>query len=208
MAIDERVACRKALADYIRNGIPGVVDGITATYPSALVEEAWPTGANFTDPTITVVVPEVAPKVREYQPSVHRVTPTAGVQGTVLYSYGLADFGLQLDVWTQYTTTRDELNAALRDIIGQPAFVTLGGDTKGSDYTKGQSPLSLVVPDLYSIVASFSFDHFPQLSESSQAVQTGSSMMRWPCMVQCRLVDQITAALVQTQVRTVKGSPG
>src|SRR6266498_2673430 len=113
-----RVAVRLALANYLRTNL-------SAPWPNLVITENWPTPQKAFPPQALTVLAPLAGLITEYhEPVVWKSTP-----GNILYSYGRHVIPLELDVWAQYESIRDDLASSLLPLLNQNVSVTLGGAT-------------------------------------------------------------------------------
>jgi len=188
-----KVAVRLALANYLRTNL-------SASWPSLLVTENWPTPQRaFPPQSLTVLAPSDGQVTEYHQPVVWSVTPTTGVNCTVLYSYGKLKIPLQLDAWAQYESLRDDLAASVTPLVNVPADVTLG--VAGNQPELAQAPgLVIPIPTYFSVTAEFRFEPAPGPREGSDPALMGEWRATWDGEALIYLMAQDTKPLMKTIV--------
>lgn len=177
-------AVRKTLADYLATQNAGVT-----------VSPRWPTPQRpLPAKAITVVLPPAPPVVREHPPRVWSFTATSSTAGDVLYSYGLAEIGLQLDVWAQYPAVRDQLAASVQGQINRPPSATLGLTTLPR---LSRAPgLVLRCTEFYDVPVDYRFEPIPPELETSDRAQKGDWRATWQGKATVHLLSQESVAIM------------
>jgi hypothetical protein len=162
-----RVAVRLALANYLRTNMQ-------AAWPNLVVTENWPNPQKAFPPQALTVLAPVAGQVIEYhQPVVWQVNSPAGASGTILYSYGKMEIPLELDVWAQFESVRDDLASTLLPLLNQNPDITLA---TGANASLALAPgLVLFIPTYSNVTAEYRFDPVPNAIETSE----GATVSDW-----------------------------
>jgi hypothetical protein len=185
-----RKAVRDALAAYLRTEL-------ATAHPDLVVFDSWPDPATSLPAEAVSVLATGTIEEGGYAPQTHRVTPTAGVMGDVLYGFGTLTLGLQLDCWTHHEATRDVLARDLEAALNRPPAITLGL-TGGIPQLGRERGLVIRIPNLFNCPADFRFEPTASPVENGDAAQTGEWRATWAGSAFVHLVNQESLALRQT----------
>jgi len=189
---DPLSAVRDALKGYLATYL-------ASSFPSLVVSSGWPTpGKSLGPQALTVTLPMAVPRVSSHLPRKVDFVPIDADTGTYTYSYGLADVGLQLDLWTQREFDRNALVQAIQAALNRPPAATLGLTVLPG--VARQQGAVLRVPEFYNAPASYLFDHFPSVTETSSAVQAASWRAMWTGNATLFLLSQEAVAILKSIV--------
>ena len=195
-----RRACRTALADYLRTGL-----GLDA----GRVLDEWPQpGLTLKNKTLSVILAPAADTESRHQPVALSQTAIAGddVNALVLYTWGLVEFGLQIDAWGGLPIERDELELQVEELLNRPPGVTLG---TAVSWALNLAPgLVIAVPENFNTPASYRFKAMPTIPESSVVAQTGRHRATWGGTCTARLLRQVQQPILASLVLNQTGSGG
>lgn len=191
LLLDPKVGARTTLANYLRTNM-------ASAWPNLVVSENWPTPQRaFPPQAITVITPTTAARAQDHEPVVWKVVPTSGVNANVLYSYSLMELDLQIDIWAQYESVRDDLVATVGPLLNQNVNVTLG--TTNNFYFLPLAPgLVLPMPTYYSINGEYKFFPAPSPYETPDAAMVGEWRATFAGEVTMSRMDQQVLPMVQT----------
>lgn len=199
MSSDPRIALRTALAAYLAGA------GIDA---DLVVSAGWP------DPTkklpakaLTVTIPGQPIEVIEHAPRVWNWAPGSGdTTSPVRYSYGLARFGVQLDLWTAFAAVRDQLVPKVQAAVKRPSQVTLGtSDLPRLSHAPG---LVLRLTDFFGTPADVSFTALPDIPEGSEVAQRAEWRAIWQGEASVYLLAEESVSVIRTLVASLAVNGG
>lgn len=198
MATHVRRACRKALASYLESQVSG-----------SKTRSEWPAPGDKLPPrTLTVILVPAGDTETRHQPIAisQQEIPNDTVNALVLYTWGLVEFGLQIDAWASNPAEAAELEMAVEAALNRPASVTLGmAPSWALDLAPG---LVLKVDEHFETPASFRFKAMPQLPESGTAAQAGRYRATWMGSCTARLLMQQRRPRITSLTLTQSGSGG
>lgn len=194
--MEPRAAVRDALAKYLQDQFEA-----TGAWPKLEISSMWPApGSDFPAQAITVVAPSQGVTLEYHQPVVRRVTPDAsGPKGKVLFSYGIVEMQLQLDVWAGFEAMRDDLAGELPAMLNRAPQDTLGGFRPGEYQLRGVG-LMLPIASSFNEPANIQFDPIVTVTDTPTANMNG----QWRGTLQGRarmyLLDERHVVLMKTIV--------
>lgn len=157
-----RVAVRLALANYLRTNL-------AAPWPNLVIAENWPTPQRaFPPQALTVLAPLGGLVTQYHEPVIWRTS-----DGNIMYSYGRHEIPLELDVWAQHESIRDDLASSLFPLLNQNVGVTLGTATNAN--LANAPGLVLTLPTYSNITAEYVFDPIPAAIETPE----GATVSDW-----------------------------
>lgn len=183
-----RAAARKALADYLATQVGSGV---------AFFDRFPPPGTRLLEGAMSVMLAPAKDREHKFQPVALSQTAIPGdnVNALILYSWGIVEFGLQLDVFAEFQATRDALVLQVEDALNRPPGKTLGtGLAWQLDLAPG---LVLQTPDNFDTPTAYRFEAFPGLPESGRQVQAGEYRQTWMGSGTAHLLRQVTGPLIK-----------
>ncbi len=144
---------------------------LTSTFSDTVVFERWPVAGRPLPPHAVSVLTVGEPELMAHQPKVHATAITATPLGTVTYSYGRCDLGMQVDVWCTTAADRYLLTRAVSDALNTHPIYSL--PIAGALPELHRHPgVARYLTDVYNEVCSYEFDQVVSPSEDSDAAQT------------------------------------
>lgn len=177
---------RDALATYLQAQLVG-------TFPTLKTHRRWPTPGQVLAPYAISVLLTGPPKVSLYPPM-----EWTNSGGDLTYSYGRADFGMQLDCWATYEDARDALAEAMRKTLNQSPRVTLSISGATTDAFRYGGLVIPVTGMSGSPRCEYMFSAIPMPIESSNAAQAEEWRATWDGTAVVHLTDlQQVAAITE-----------
>lgn len=180
-------AVRNALATHLATYLAG-------NWPTVQVLESMPLAQKLlSDPSIAISISSV--ETEDHEPMPWTVTATTGVNGSVVYSYGRATIGLQLDVWTTYPARRDAICGDIHGALNLSPQETLG--LSGAPTLRRHPGLVLLVPEMFNVTAAYEFKGDTSLTETSQGASTDEWRASFDGEATIYLMDSDSVALMK-----------
>lgn len=201
-------AVRGALAAWLRTQLPAQ---LTPDAPAVDVLERWPTPGRKLAPLAVAVTVVGEPEFEPHSPKWHTVRQTSGVAGTVVFSYGRATLGLQLDAWAATPADRSALMRALDAALNVHPTVSLRTLPPGArPYSARWPGLTLALPDLYGEPCAFDLTAVALPVEGGDGAQQSEWRATLAGDARCYVTQQQTVALIKRFVLSTAlndGSP-
>lgn len=190
MAVDPRIAVRRALKTYLETQLGG-------TYTSMKFFDEWPHGQALGALALSVTIPPGDIGLVEFPPAKVKFTiaQQGDATGTLQYSRGRASVNIQLDLWCGFPAVRDELTPVVNAQLNRPPSATLNTTELGA---LAQAPgLVLALTGFYGTNASINFGQFPSLDESSDVQQEGRFRATWQGTADVHLLNEESVAVMK-----------
>jgi hypothetical protein len=140
-------------------------------FPDLTILDDWPDpGKTLSLPSISVITVGT-PDTEPHAPMAHRVTPTTGPQGLLLYSFGRTMVSMQLDMLASNKHERNRLAKACSDAVNVNPIYSLPIPDALPDYRQ-QPGLMLYLEDFHGILADYQLEQVASPIEDSDAAQT------------------------------------
>lgn len=164
------------MADYVEAVRSQLATWLTSqlvpSFSTLKLLDRWPApGRQLALPSISIVTVGT-PDTEPHAPMTHRVTPTTGVNGLLLYSFGRALVSLQLDIWASNPAERNSLSKACSDAVNVNPIYSIPIVGALPDFRRSPG-LMLKLTDFYDILADYRLEQVDSPVEDSDAAQTG-----------------------------------
>lgn len=190
MASEILEAIRHDLADYLRTYL-------AENFAKVTVWEDWPTPGQSLGQYAVSVLSTGTPDEEMFPPVVISSTPTAGVNGTVRYSYGRMDgIGLDIDCWASSKPKRNALTKAMEAALNRPPQNTVAGAPFTFKLGK-RSGLVLRLPSLFDSLCRYRFSEVPSPMEDSRTAQTNEWRSHFRGTAELTLITEETYPLIK-----------
>lgn len=185
------------MADYLEAARSQLAKWLTTElgpqFPPLKILDEWPEpGRTLALPSISVITVG-APETDPHAPMSHRVTPTTGPNGLLMYSFGRTMLSLQLDIWASNKHERNRLAKACSDAVNVNPIYSIPLPDALPDFRR-QPGLMLRLDDFYDVLADYQLEQVDAPVEDSDAAQTQEwrSTFTGDAMFHCVTIEQVT----------------
>jgi len=190
-----RTAARKALAEYLATRVTSGVK---------FYDRFPPPGEDLRYGAISVILAPA--KDREHRFQAVKLSQSSVDNNTLLvkWSWGIVEFGLQIDVWSGFQAARDALILEVEAALNRPPGKTLGtGVSWQLDLAPG---VVLQVADNFDTPCAYRFAAMPGTQEGGPLNQAGEWRATWMGSGTAHLIRQIQVAKARTIILREQGS--
>lgn len=191
-----RSAAREALGNYLQ----------TELGASVKVSSQWPVpGVRLPAKAATVILAPTTGREHKFPAVALSQTAIDGdaVNALILWTIGIVEFDLQVDVWCEFQDDRDALELQTEQALHRPPAVTLLAATNTTDHAPG---LVLAVPKNFNTPAHYRFSAFPSIPENSTVAQAAEWRATWMGSCTAHLLRQTTGPLIKRLLLQQSGS--